>query len=175
MVVTLIGYRGSGKSAVARELAGRLGWDWIDADAEIERAAGQTIREIFAAEGEAGFRRRERETLAGLLQRDRLVVAAGGGAILNSETRRDMKAAGPVVWLQASVPVLAKRIAADPTTAERRPSLAGGGTEEIARLLAKREPLYRGCATHTVFTDNLGVAEIAERIAIAVGEALRRS
>jgi len=169
MVITLIGYRGSGKSAVARELAARLGWEWIDADAAIEQSAGQSIREIFAAEGEAGFRRRERQTLAELLSRDRLVVAAGGGAILNGDTRRDMKAGGPVVWLQASVPVLAQRIADDPTTAERRPTLAGGGTEEIARLLAQREPLYRECASHTVFTDNLSVAEIAARIDVAAG------
>ncbi|MGE5194720.1 MAG: shikimate kinase [Deltaproteobacteria bacterium] len=175
MVITLIGYRGSGKSTVAQELAARLGWDWIDADAAIEQAASRTIREIFAAEGEAGFRRREREMLAGLLGRDRLVVAAGGGAILSSDIRRDMKAAGPVVWLQASVPVLAKRIGDDPTTAERRPNLAGGGIDEIARLLAEREPLYRDCASHTVFTDNLSVPEIAERIAVAVGMAHRRS
>ncbi len=175
MVITLIGYRGSGKSVVAQELAGRLGWDWIDTDAAIEQAAGRTIREIFAAEGEAGFRRRERETLAELLNRDRLVVAAGGGAILNGDTRRDMKAAGPVVWLQASIPVLAQRIADDPATAQRRPSLAGGGTEEITRLLAEREPLYRECASLTVFTDNLSVAEIAERIAVAVKSGAKRS
>ena len=175
MVITLIGYRGSGKSTVAEALAARLGWDWIDADAAIEEAAGRTIREIFDAEGEAGFRRRERQTLAALLGRDRLVVAAGGGAVLDSQTRSDMKSAGPVVWLQASLPVLAKRIAGDPTTAARRPNLAGGGTEEIARLLAEREPLYRDCASHSVFTDALTTAEIAERIAIAVGHAPRRS
>ena len=175
MVITLIGYRGSGKSTVAQELARRLGWDWIDADAAIEQAAGKTIREIFADEGEAGFRHHERLTLAALLSRDRLIVAAGGGAILNADTRRDMKAAGPVVWLQASVSVLEQRIADDPTTAGRRPNLAGGGTEEITRLLAEREPLYRDCASHNVFTDNLSVAEIAERIAVAVGKSPRQS
>jgi shikimate kinase len=173
MVITLIGYRGSGKSTVAQALAAQSGWDWIDADAAIEKAAGRTIREVFAAEGEPGFRRRERESLAGLLARDRLIVAAGGGAILNADTRREMKAAGPVVWLQASVAVLASRIAADPTTAARRPDLAGGGTVEIARLLAEREPLYRECASHTVSTDNLSVADITGRIATAVGLAPR--
>jgi shikimate kinase len=164
MVITLIGYRGSGKTTVARALAGRLGWNWVDADTVIEQAAGQSIREIFAAEGEPGFRRREREALAGLLAGDRQVLAAGGGAVLNADTRRQMQAAGPVVWLQASVPVLAARIAADPSTAARRPNLAGGGTEEIARLLAEREPLYRECAAHTVETDGLSVAEIVEQI-----------
>jgi shikimate kinase len=174
MVITLIGYRGSGKSTVAKALAERLGWGWIDADTALEQAAGKTIRQIFADEGEAGFRRRERQTLAGLLSRDGLVVAAGGGAILNGETRRDMKAAGPVIWLQASVAVLEKRIADDPTTAGRRPDLAGGGTGEITRLLSEREPLYRECASHTVFTDNLSVTDIAERIAVAVGQGQRR-
>jgi len=175
MVITLIGYRGSGKSTVAQALAEPAGWNWIDADAAIEQAAGRTIREIFAAEGEMGFRRRERETISGLLVRERLIVAAGGGAILNADTRREMKAAGPVVWLQASVAVLARRIADDPTTAARRPDLAGGGTDEIARLLAEREPLYRECASHTVYTDNLSVAEIAGRIATAVGLVPHRS
>lgn len=167
MVITLIGYRGSGKSTVAQGLATRLGWEWIDADAEIETAAGRSIREIFAAEGEPGFRRRERAALRGQLQRDKLVLAAGGGAVLDGDTRREMKAAGPVIWLQASVAILEKRINADPTTAERRPNLEGGGTGEIARLLAAREPLYRECASHTVYTDYLSVADIVERIAVA--------
>ncbi|HEY2253705.1 MAG TPA: shikimate kinase, partial [Planctomycetaceae bacterium] len=82
MVITLIGYRGSGKTTVAQSLAARLGWSWIDADAVIEDAAGCTIKEIFAAEGESGFRDRERRALAELLTRDKLVLAAGGGAIL---------------------------------------------------------------------------------------------
>ena len=168
MVITLIGYRGSGKTTVAAGLAARLGCDWIDADAVIEETAGQSIRDIFAAEGEAGFRRRERDAIAGLLQRDQLVLAVGGGAILNVDTRREMKSAGPVVWLQASVEVLAERIAADPTTAERRPNLAGGGMHEITRLLTEREPLYRECATLSIFTDRLSVPEIVERIAVAV-------
>lgn len=164
MVLTLIGYRGSGKSTVAAPLAARLGWEWVDADAVIEQEAGRTIREIFASEGEAGFRRRERETIHTLLQRDRLVLAAGGGAILNSDTRRDMRAAGPVVWLRADVSTLAGRIAGDPTTAARRPQLAGGGTQEIVKLLEAREPLYRECATQIVDTDDLAVEEIVERV-----------
>jgi len=169
MIVTLIGYRGSGKSTVARELSSRLGWEWIDADALIEEAAGRSIREIFATDGEPAFRRLERQTLASLTMRENLVVAAGGGAVLDADTRREIKTAGPVVWLQASVGVLETRINADPATAARRPNLAGGGTAEITRLLAEREPLYRECASHTIFTDKLSVAEIAERIAIAIG------
>jgi shikimate kinase len=174
MVITLIGYRGSGKTTVAQSLATRLGWSWIDADAVIEEAAQCTIKEIFAAEGEPGFRDRERRALAELLTRDKLVLAAGGGAILHPLTRREMKAAGPVVWLQASIAELAARIDSDPATAGRRPNLAGGGIEEISRLLAEREPLYRECASLSIDTDKLDVTEIVERIAVAVGGALNK-
>ena len=168
MLITLIGYRGSGKTTVAEGLARRLGVSWLDSDAVIEQRAGCTIREIFAVEGEPGFRRREREALAELLVGTGLILAAGGGAVLDPDTRRRMKAAGPVVWLQASVDTLALRIAGDPVTAQRRPNLAGGGSDEIVRLLAEREPLYRECASHSIYTDRLSVDEIVERIATAV-------
>ena len=168
MLITLIGYRGSGKSTVAAALAARLGWKWIDADAVIEERAGCTIKQIFAAEGEPGFRRREREAIAGLLAGDRLVLAAGGGAVLDPQTRSGVRGAGPVVWLRASVPELARRIAADPSTAERRPNLAGGGSDEISRLLAQREPLYRECASCEIDTDGLSVDEIVARVAAAI-------
>lgn len=147
MVITLIGYRGSGKSTLAPRVAGALGWVWLDADVELELRAGRTIKQIFAAEGEAGFRARERDLMHELLKCDRLVLAAGGGCILNEETRRELKAAGPVVWLTAPAEVLYSRIAGDATTADRRPNLAGGGLDEVQALLAKREPLYRECAT----------------------------
>jgi shikimate kinase len=169
MVITLIGYRGSGKTTVAKSLAARLGWNWIDADAVVEESAGLTIKEIFAAEGESGFRDRERRALAGLLARDQLVLAAGGGAILDPQTRCEMKTAGPVVWLKASVAELAARIDTDPATAGRRPNLAGGGIDEIRRLLAEREPLYRDCASLSIDTDALAVSEIVERISAALG------
>lgn len=164
MVITLIGYRGSGKTTLAKPLAARLGWEWIDADPVIEERAGCSIREIFDREGEPGFRRRERETLAELLARNRLVLAAGGGAILNADTRREMKAAGPVIWLQAPVATLAARIAGDTTTSDRRPNLAGGGVQEIERLLAAREPLYRECASLVVETDREDLDELIDRI-----------
>ena len=168
MVITLIGYRGSGKTTVAQSLAARLGWAWIDADAVVEETANCTIKEIFAAAGESGFRERERRALAELLTRRNLVLAAGGGAILNPQTRREMQAAGPVVWLRASVSELAARIDSDPTTAGRRPNLAGGGIDEISRLLAAREPLYRETASLSIDTEGLAVSEIVERIAVAL-------
>ena len=101
MILTLIGYRATGKTTLARLLAERLGWDWIDADVEIERRAGKSIARIFAEDGEPAFRDMEAEVIADLCRRDRLVLAAGGGAPLRPESRRAMREAGKVVWLTA--------------------------------------------------------------------------
>ena len=165
MVITLIGYRGTGKSTLAAPLAQRLGWEWLDADVELERRAGCSIKDIFATDGEAEFRRRERELLAELLQQDRLIVAAGGGAILNDATRRDLRVAGPVIWLQASADTIEQRLATDPNTGQRRPDLtAAGGRTEIERLLAIREPLYRECATIVVDSDKMPPEQLVEQV-----------
>jgi shikimate kinase len=174
MIVTLIGYRGTGKTSVAPPLAARLGFDVLDADAEIERRAGRTVREIFAEEGEAGFRAREREVMAEHLAKSRLVIAAGGGAVLNPETRSAMRAAGPVVWLRASVDTIERQIAADSTTRQRRPNLtASGGRGEIEEMLKIREPIYSQCATITVDIDGRSIAAIVEEILLCLPPATR--
>ncbi len=176
MIVTLIGYRGSGKSTVAPRLAARLGWDWIDADVELERRAGRSIREIFESGGEGEFRRWERETLVDLLRRDRLVLAAGGGAVLNAETRSDLRAAGPVVWLQAAAETLAQRMESDPISGSRRPKLtAAGGLEEIRNLLAAREPHYRDTATLAISTENRTAEDIVEDIVVGLQPRLKEN
>jgi shikimate kinase len=169
MVVTLIGYRGTGKTSVAPPLARRLKFESIDADAELERRAGQTIREIFDAEGEAGFRARESALLGELLQGDRLVIAAGGGAVLDPQTCKQMQAAGPVVWLRAKIETIERQIAADPATRDRRPNLTrDGGRREIESLLVVREPLYRETANIAVDVDNRSVDEIVAEILPAI-------
>ncbi|MGD9857678.1 MAG: shikimate kinase [Planctomycetaceae bacterium] len=169
MVVTLIGYRGTGKSTVAPHLADRLGWGWVDADAAIEAAAGKSIREIFADEGESAFREREREIMQLLLQTGNVVIAAGGGAIVNEQTRHDVRAAGPVVWLKASAETIVSRMETDAMTAQRRPNLTAiGGRREVDRLLAVREPLYRQCADVIVDTDGRDARSIVEEIIAAI-------
>jgi shikimate kinase len=176
MVVTLIGYRGTGKTSVAPPLARRLQFESIDADAELERRAGMTIREIFESEGEPGFRARERALLTELLQGNRLVIAAGGGAVMDPGTRKRMRAAGPVVWLRAKVETIERQIAADPSTRERRPALtAAGGRREIESILAVREPLYRETATIAVDVDDRTVEEIVAEIVPTVAAAASRS
>lgn len=165
MIVTLIGYRGTGKSTIAPVLANRLGWDWVDADVELERRAGRSIREIFAVDGEQKFRELERQVLVDLLSRSRLVLAAGGGAILNPETRRDFLQAGPVIWLQASVETIAARLAADPVSVSQRPALtAVGGIEEIRAILQDRDPLYRATASLEISVEQRTPEKIVDEI-----------
>lgn len=166
MVITLIGYRGTGKSSVAGALAVRLRWTSVDADDQIEALAGKSIERIFAEDGEAEFRRLERETMHRLLASgDRLIVAAGGGAVLDEQTRRDMRQAGPVVWLRASVDSILSRLSGDATTASRRPNLTPqGGRTEVEQLLAQREPLYRQTASLIVDTDQRTIEQIVETI-----------
>jgi shikimate kinase len=165
MILSLIGYRGTGKTTIAPLLAARCGCIAVDADAELERASGRTIAEIFATGGEAEFRRLERATIVELLKRDNIVLSVGGGAILNADTRRDLKAAGPVIWLKATPETISARMAADPVTAARRPNLtAAGGIDEIRQMLAVREPLYRETASLEVQTDGRSAEEIVTEI-----------
>jgi shikimate kinase len=144
--IFLIGPRGSGKTTVARLLAAALGWQDIDADAELEARADCCIREIFETEGEAGFRRREADVLADLCRRNRLVIATGGGVILREENCERLKT-GRVIWLTADAEALWARINDDSSTRDRRPALtAAAGKSEVEHLLSTREPLYRACA-----------------------------
>lgn len=163
--IALIGYRGTGKTTVAQLLARRLGWDWVDADVEVELRAGKSIAAIFTDEGEPTFRDLEAQVVAELCGRERCVLALGGGAILRETNRPVIATCQAVVWLRASAEVLAERITQDTTTAARRPNLTNhGGRTEIEALLAQREPFYRGCATLEVDTESKEPAEIADEI-----------
>lgn len=148
--IILVGYRGTGKTTVGRLLAGRLGWTFTDADTELEVRAGRTIAEIFAAEGESGFRDREAAVLAALAARPDHVIATGGGAVLRPANRGLLRAAGFVAWLHAPAQVVWDRIRADPATAARRPALTTGGLGEVVDLMAAREPFYREVAAAAV-------------------------
>jgi shikimate kinase len=164
MNLILIGARGSGKSTIGRILAQRLGCSYFDSDDEIEARAGKSIAEIFAAEGETGFRDRETQVVAELAAQDRAVIAVGGGAVVRHENRQAI-AGARVVWLTATPATLWRRIEADAATASRRPRLSpdGGITELIATLDARRE-VYRRCAHLVVDTEGKTPAEIADAI-----------
>lgn len=166
--IILVGPRCTGKSTAGRHLAARLGWDFADADEHLEAAAGKSVAEIFASEGEAGFRDREAAALAALCARERLVIAAGGGAVLREANRKLLAARGFVAWLTASPETLWARLRGDPTTAARRPNLtAAGGEAEVRQLLAAREPLYREVAHFAVDTGALSPEDVASAILTA--------
>src|SRR3990172_726288 len=170
--IFLIGYRGTGKSTVAQQLARQLGWDWADVDDQIERRAGKTIAAIFAEDGEAVFRELEAKVLADYCEGERQVVALGGGTVVRPANREAIRQAGAVVWLTASVETLAARLAADPTTADRRPDLTNlGGRSEIEAVLAERTPFYRECANLAVDTEGKEPAEVVQEIIAWLGAA----
>jgi shikimate kinase len=136
----LVGMMGAGKSSVGRPLAEALGYRFVDADTVIEQAAGRSIAEIFAREGESGFREMETAVLQGIAGWHSLVVATGGGAVTRPVNWGHMHQ-GVVVWLDAPESVLLRRLQADPTP---RPLLAGAdGAARLRQLLMERRPLYR--------------------------------
>ena len=165
MNLTLIGYRATGKTTLARLLAERLGWDWIDADVEIERRAGKSIARIFAEDGEPAFRDLEVQVTADLCRRPKLVLAAGGGAPLRPENRQAMREAGKVVWLKAAPETILARMTGDATTAGRRPNLTNqGGLGEIVELLGRREPIYQETAHIEVDTEQKTPPQLTDEI-----------
>ena len=164
--VTLVGYRGTGKSTVAALLADRLGAAWCDADAVLEDRIGSSIAALVGSRGEAAFRDVETEVLRDTLPAFAGVLATGGGVVLRPENRRLLRERGrPVVWLTAPADVIRRRLAADPTTAARRPALHGGDPlDEVAAALHAREPLYREVADIVFDTATDPPAVVAERI-----------
>lgn len=164
--VVLVGMMGAGKSAVGRRLAAQLGLPFVDADAEIEKAAGCSIADLFAEHGEAAFRDGERRVMARLLTGPACVLATGGGAFMDADTRAAIAASGVSVWLRAEVETLLARTARH----KERPLL---NTEEdpravLQRLAGERAATY-ALADITIESDERPVEETTH----AVIEALK--
>lgn len=158
----LIGMMGSGKSAVGAALARRLGRTLVDIDARIEAAAGCRIRGIFDAEGEAGFRERERSAIREAVHSRNPVIACGGGAVLDPDNVKVLKAHGTVVWLRVTPSVAAERIG----SAEGRPileAMAGDLTARIAALTEQRASTYEAAADLVIDADG-PVETVAEAV-----------
>jgi len=160
--IFLIGPMGSGKTAVGRHLARMLDIPFYDSDHEVQLRTGADIPLIFDREGEAGFRRREREMIVELTSLNGIVLATGGGTVLDPENRQHLAARGWVVYLETSV---AQQVGRAGRT-RHRPLLQGADPKQrLAELLRVREPLYREIADLVICTNHRRVEQVAERIA----------
>ena len=156
--VYLIGPMGSGKTAVGRRLATLLGKEFFDSDAEIEKRTGVDVRYIFEKEGEARFREREREVIADLTALPDIVVATGGGVILDPKNRERLAATGVVVYLETGIDTLVRRTRAGKT----RPLLLGDDPRVVLeQLMVVRRPLYEGIADVRIETTGRQVRAVA--------------
>lgn len=162
MNIVLIGYRGTGKSAVGALVAERLGLPYVAMDPLIVAKAGKTIPEIVEQQGWPAFRDLESEVARELAQRDNQVIDTGGGVIERPENIDALQANGCIIWLKASVPTIIARIQND----TQRPSLTGGKsfTEEVTEVLERRTPKYRAAAQHEIDTDRLTPEQVTDKI-----------
>jgi shikimate kinase len=175
MNIILIGYRGSGKTSVGRELARLLERPLFDSDRMIFAKTGRTVREIVEAGGWAAFREAEKSVVAELATLDQAVISLGGGAVLDPENVSILEERGTFVWLKADARTLALRMKNEQNGSGQRPSLTGAGTlDEIERVLAERLPVYGAVADMTVDTAGKHPAGIAEEIAEALLERLEK-
>ena len=160
----LIGYRGTGKSTIGPLLAQSLGWSFMDADSVLENRYGNSIRQIFASEGEPAFRDKESLILQELAGYSKCVIATGGGIILRETNRQCLRRSGFIIWLSADPTTILRRIAADPTTQHRRPQLTTGGLGEIETLLQLRIPFYQELADLKIDTSERSPTSLVEDI-----------
>jgi shikimate kinase len=159
--IFLIGPMGSGKTAVGRHLARLFRYTFLDSDSDIEAKTGVDISFIFEKEGEVGFRVRERESIDRLTQLDGIVLATGGGAVIEAENRRVLAERGVVVYLETSVEQQLERT----RHARHRPLLNGTNPEEkLKELMLRRAALYAEIAQVTVSTDGRRVQLVADEI-----------
>lgn len=163
----LVGFMGSGKTSVGREIAGRLGAEFLDLDDRIERTAGMSVAEIFATRGEPAFREMERKAIREAVSVAGRVIATGGGAFQDEENRHLLKGYAPVVFLDVTPGGVVSRLPADRT----RPLLPGNGKreeQEIGNMMKTRRPAYEQ-ADLTVKTDARTVSQVADQVLERIG------
>jgi shikimate kinase len=162
MNLVLIGYRGTGKSAVAAILSERLGMTAVSLDEEIVREAGMPIPEIVEQRGWPWFRDLESKIVERFARRDEMILDTGGGVILRPQNTQNLRRGGVLFLLEASVEVIVERI----QESTERPPLVEGRSflEEVEEVLSERLPLYRAAADRAIDTDSLTVAGVADEI-----------
>jgi len=170
--LVLVGPMGAGKSSLGRRVGKQLGLEFVDADRRLEQQAGASIPLIFEHEGEAGFRAREEQLLAQLLQGQGQAIATGGGAVLSAATREVLRTRAFVVHVQVGLEQQLARLERDTA----RPLLAQGDRREtLARLAGVRDPLYAEVADMVFASDGLSVDDAARRLAAQLAKQWQRS
>jgi shikimate kinase len=168
--IVLVGLMGAGKSTIGRRLAQKLNLPFVDADAEIERAAGKSVEDIFRDHGESSFREGERRVIARLLESGPQVLATGGGAFMNEETRSNIARNGIAVWLKADISLLMKRV----RRRDNRPLLKSENPEDVMqKLIEQRYPVY-GQAQITVESRDVPHSSIVSDVIRALAAFERR-
>ncbi|MCK4744325.1 MAG: shikimate kinase AroK [Sulfuriflexus sp.] len=159
--IFLVGSMGAGKTSVGKQLAKALKRDFIDSDTEIEDRTGVNIPTIFDIEGEAGFRARESQVIDDLTQQDKIVLATGGGAVLDPQNQKALQSRGIVFYLYASIDQLFQRTHRD----RNRPLLqTDNPKQKITELLELRDPIYRSVADFVIETDGQTVRKVVDEI-----------
>jgi shikimate kinase len=159
--IFLVGPMGAGKTTIGSQLARALGFDFLDADQELERRTGAAVSLIFDIEGEPGFRERERRLIEELTTRDRVVLATGGGAVLAPENRKALSERGFVVYLKTPLDALVERTRFDTS----RPLLrTADPARTLGEIIDTREPFYAEVADLVVDTGKLSVKQVVRRI-----------
>ncbi len=160
--IFLVGPMGAGKTTIGRQLARKLGMQFLDSDRVIEERTGADIPLIFEKEGEDGFRKREQAVIDELTLQDNLVLATGGGVILNADNRKALAQRGLVIYLHSDLKSLVERTSKD----QNRPLLHSGQDPHtvLKRIMEQREPLYRETANFTVDTSNTSIRNVIQAI-----------
>ena len=168
--VFLVGPMGAGKSTIGKRLAQLLNWPFIDSDSELEQRAGATIPWIFEREGEASFRAREKQVIDELTQRSHIVLATGGGAILDPDNRQCLHTRGLAVYLRTSVHEQLRRTRGD----RNRPLLQTADPRaRLEQLYQVRHPLYEQTAHLVIDTDSQQVRQVAQQIVLHLQDATK--
>jgi shikimate kinase len=175
MNIVLIGYRCAGKTVVGKQLAGRLQRRFVDTDDLIEERQGVPISDIVKSRGWGHFRKLERNTIEEISNEDNLIIAPGGGAVLDTDNVKALRKNGFIIWLKADKQTLLKRLNQDSGTNTRRPPLTGKETsEELKEVMSLREPIYERVSETKVDTSTLNVEAVVENILTVLKEKMGR-
>jgi shikimate kinase len=165
MNIVLIGYRCTGKTSVGKALSERLGKAFVDTDDYIEKKVGQPISDMVAKQGWDFFREKEKQAIRDTTSSESLIIAPGGGAVLNSENVTNLKRNGVIVLLETTKETILERMRADGKTEQQRPSLTGKDPlEEIEEVLEIRRPYYQQAMDFSVDTTSKSIQEVVEEI-----------